>query len=376
MAAVAAPVMGPLSDAMVMSFGEGIIVKVGLHVGFELGTKVANDLVFDKTLKHAIPIHSDKLETTAVKTLLITLKFKHTTEDAALGFYRSSVHQDSSLFASVKDYLSVEKGWFSPYLFASGRRPAIPRSMKPDIIFCHAPFLIGDYSIGETLLAESAWVFPFATRSTPSSNAKIEEEDFNLSLPSLSLPSLPKLSRLGDVFSHSRTPSPEPALAPAPPVVVPRRMVILIVGIKPHRKLWTTSARPSESVMNYLLLNGCPAVVVPVKTGSPLIAWDTLTLEHLCDIELPEVSNVPSKSGQFEGIVNVLLEYLDFCVDWERFELPGEIENQGGELGKCKATLKAALQMAVSAAVRSGASQAVKDEVDADRAGIAMWRIP
>ena len=41
------------------------------------------------------------------------------------------------------DYLAVEKGWFSPYLFASGRRPVIPRSVKPDVVFCHGPFLSG-----------------------------------------------------------------------------------------------------------------------------------------------------------------------------------------------------------------------------------------
>lgn len=51
--------------------------------------------------------------------------------------------RDPSLFSNVKDYLAIEKGWFSPYLFASGRRPAIPRTMTPDIVFCHGPFLAG-----------------------------------------------------------------------------------------------------------------------------------------------------------------------------------------------------------------------------------------
>jgi hypothetical protein len=80
-------------------------------------------------------------------------------EDAALGFFRSSLHKlvleirvsarahvshrDTSLFASVKEYLAIEKGWFSPYLFASSRRPIIPRVMTPDVIFCHGPFLAG-----------------------------------------------------------------------------------------------------------------------------------------------------------------------------------------------------------------------------------------
>ena len=52
--------------------------------------------------------------------------------------------RDTSLFSAVKDYLAVEKGWFSPYLFASARRPVIPRSMKPDVVFCHGPFLSGE----------------------------------------------------------------------------------------------------------------------------------------------------------------------------------------------------------------------------------------
>jgi hypothetical protein len=93
MAVVAAPVMGPVSDVVVSSFGDTILVEMGLHAGFELTTKVANDLVIDKSIKHIVPIHSKRLETTGVKVLLITLKYKHTVEDAALGFYRSSVHQ-------------------------------------------------------------------------------------------------------------------------------------------------------------------------------------------------------------------------------------------------------------------------------------------
>jgi hypothetical protein len=77
-----------------------------------------------------------------------------------MGFFRSSVHADPSLFASVRDYLAIEKGWLSPYLFASGRRPVIPRTvraavlrslraanhrpqMTPDFVFCHGPFLQG-----------------------------------------------------------------------------------------------------------------------------------------------------------------------------------------------------------------------------------------
>lgn len=52
-------------------------------------------------------MHDNRLATTAIKSLTITLKYKHTITDAALGFFRASTHADPSLFSSVKDYLAV-----------------------------------------------------------------------------------------------------------------------------------------------------------------------------------------------------------------------------------------------------------------------------
>lgn len=53
--------------------------------------------------------------------------------------------------------------------------------------------------------------------------------------------------------SHPRpSSSPEPQLTQLPAPVAPRRIVILLIGIKPHRSLWTTSARPGESVIQYI----------------------------------------------------------------------------------------------------------------------------
>lgn len=106
-------------------------------------TNIANDLIIDESIERITPGPSKRLETTGIKRMLVTLKYKHRLADAQLGFFRSSVHRDTNLFADVKDYLAVEKGWFNPYLFASGRRPIIPRSMTPDVIFCHGPFLGG-----------------------------------------------------------------------------------------------------------------------------------------------------------------------------------------------------------------------------------------
>ncbi|KAI0765370.1 hypothetical protein C8Q74DRAFT_1205117 [Fomes fomentarius] len=393
-AAVAAPVMGPVSDMVVSTFGDTILVEMGMHVGFDLTAKAANDLVFDGAIKTIVPIHSSRLETTGVKTMTITLKYKHVPEDASLGFYRSGIHSDNSLFASVMDYLAVEKGWFSPYLYASGRRPAIPRSVKPDVVFCHGPFLSGDYKLGETLLAESAMVISFSTaQPPPAAEGGEHQHPHPHPHPSAASHSL-KLPSLSQAFSRSRTPSPEPALTSLPPPPQPRRIVVLVVGLKPHRAFWTTSQRPSESVIQYQLLNGCPAIVVPAKVGAPLLAWDTLTLERLWTVALPdgEQPEAASRDGKFEGVVGVLYEYLDLCVDWERAVLSAadaqsgegaaaeEVQDGDGDTKadgeKTREAVKAAVKLLVAAAVRSGASKEVKDKVDKERSGIAMWRIP
>ncbi|KAF9530047.1 hypothetical protein CPB83DRAFT_851495 [Crepidotus variabilis] len=382
MAAIAAPVMGPVADVVVTTFGDTILVELGIHAGFDLTTKVADDLLIDKPINKLVPIYSKRLETTGVKILLITLKYKHTMTDASLGFYRSSIHKDTSLFAAVKDYLAVEKGWFSPYLFASSRRPIIPRNMKPDVIFCHGPFLAGDYRVGETLLAESASVITLCASATAEVTESVDKNSSSTAQPITKGLSLPSLSNM---FSRSRTPSPEPALTLLPTPPLPRRMVILVVGLKPHRKIWTLSARPGESVINYILLNGCPSIVVPVKLGAPLVAWDALTLEDIWKVELPKDDGSKTVSGKFEGIVNVIFEYLDLCVDWERFQIPNEgggasVKDEEGSEGEPRDTTKDALKDAVTllvaGAVRSKGSKEASQELDSERSGIAMWRIP
>ncbi|KAG5644338.1 hypothetical protein DXG03_008635 [Asterophora parasitica] len=111
--------MGPVSDAVASSLSDSIVVEMQLNAA----SSAVNGLALKQTLKYTLPTHSARLETRGVKVLLITLRHKQIIHDAALGFYRSSIHKDSSLFSSVEDYLAVEKGWFSPYLFASARRP-------------------------------------------------------------------------------------------------------------------------------------------------------------------------------------------------------------------------------------------------------------
>lgn len=242
----------------------------------------------------------------------------------------------------------------------------------------------GDYRIGETLLAESACAIVLCDPSPPpplrvivpdhDDEVKPQEHRSRLSIPSLSN----HFNRRGD---RSRTPSPEPALTPLPLPPTPRRMVLVVVGLRPHRKLWAGSARPGESVLNYVLLNGCPAVVVPVKVGAPLVAWDGLTLGQLWEVGLPLEGEAGSADGRYEGVVSVLCEFLDLCVDWGRVVLGEGASGVGAEgegEGKGKAAVRDAVGLLVAAAVRSKTLKGKEagEELKEDRAGIAMWRIP
>lgn len=421
-----------------------------------------------------IPVHSKRLETTGVKTLIITAKYKHTQLDATLGYFRASVHGgdvENGLFSTISDYLSIDKGWWNPVLFASGRRPCIPRtyvvflpsnrlskvilltprlitytrfktpsfnpnrSMKPDVVFCHGPFHQADYRVAQALLAESAAVISFSdpvapvtppmpvsdpsgeTNTTPSAGKTTTHYAFGdyfkkgqSAAEEYLKTGQEKMNELMHNRSHSPSPVPSqtssvatkpnetittpqlpadaaavqeepnlttvtPEIPGSPPL---RRLAILLVGISPHRKLWTTSARPGESVIGYTLLNGAPAIVVPAKDGCPLMAWDTLTLDSLHKIGVVE-------GAKFDGIVNVLFEYVALCADWDRFNFPEKLEEGNEQDGEKRITSKQetaeiltkdALTLLVAAAIRSKESKEVKKHIDSDRAGIVMLRLP
>ena len=426
--------------------------------------QVANHYLISKPVEKLIPAYDKRLETTAILSLTITLTYKHLIEDASMGFFRASNHADPSLFSSVKDYLAIEKGWFSPYLFTSNRRPIIPRAMKPDVVFCHGPWLKGDYDIGERLLAESTNAMILA--ETPEKVPEVADPGLIAkALKSLNIGTSPPRdtteSTGGDApppASTSRSPSPAslknrlsglfskgepPALAPgsstlAPPatgsppgpddhyppsvpnmhggpttmidrlteqlntwrtskarsgsgspigmqdtpndqgreapVALPppqRRMVILVLGIAPHRAgIWTSSQRPGESIMNYTLLNGCPAMVVPIRTGTPLIAW------HGCTLKMLQTMEGGVEGAIFEKVLDRLNEYVGLCVDWDRIVFPEDTKGEGESNESAGLRIvKDGLRLILAGGVRSKDSAEVKKKIDGERAGIVFFRI-
>ena len=89
--AVASLLMGPLSDAVTSSLGDSVLVEVGLHHGFELGAHAANELVADHAFERVVPVFkgAERIKTTAVKSVLVTLRYRRVGGDAAFVFFFS-----------------------------------------------------------------------------------------------------------------------------------------------------------------------------------------------------------------------------------------------------------------------------------------------
>ncbi|KAL8279206.1 hypothetical protein RQP46_008462 [Phenoliferia psychrophenolica] len=131
--------------------------------------------------------------------------------------------------------------------------------------------------------------------------------------------------------------------------------------------MWTSSARPGESVIKYQLLNGCPTLVFPILPGSPLIAWNTLTLETLDGYrtELDDSGNVKSDSKKILGVVDALYEYISLCIDWPRLSIPlisvsEKTEAKSDPEEEKRTRVREAIALVVEAAIRSGLPASIK----------------
>lgn len=135
----------------------------------------------------------------------------------------------------------------------------------------------------------------------------------------------------------------------------------MLVGLKPYKlNIWTSSQRPGESIMNYLILDGCPAVVLPARPGTPLLAWDSITLKQLYQLR--------GSPEQEKGVVDCWVEFLSLCVDMDRI--------QGGKGRGNEDVLRDAVELCVQGAFKSADCKAVEKEVDPSRAGLLVMRMP
>lgn len=173
----------------------------------------------------------------------ITLKIRH----KLIGESAELVFQG---VRSTDDWMGCAKGWFCPYLYASGREPEIPRSKDFAMAQLLRPRLAADARIAPVLLSS------FTDADTPI------------------------LAPLGCPWEDQ---SFRPT-APAYPKF--RRVAILITGISPYRYITTQSAWshcriPNEAKITFHLFTHVPAIVLPVRDQSPILAWSPWTIARM-----------------------------------------------------------------------------------------------
>ncbi|KAF3005711.1 hypothetical protein E8E13_005787 [Curvularia kusanoi] len=231
---VGGPLVDGAADSVTSAFGADSFVAelVNSGAGAIAASTVLKYSVFqiveqaiDKgILEHMLPEEEKMLVTTEVKSLQVGVKHKLMGVDADLRFVG---------VRPAKDQQKIEKGWFCPYLFASARTPSVPRANDFAIAQCFGPFLGGDYLLAHKLLSETSHT----------------------------------LSLCDPDPSHD---------------IGANRLLILFTAISPYRaNMWSTSRRPGCGTLIFHLLSGCPALVVPVTSSAPVVAWSPWTLSQM-----------------------------------------------------------------------------------------------
>jgi len=242
------------------------------------------------------------------------------------------------------DKTSCSKGWFCPYLYASGRTPQVPRSKDFTMAQFIGPGLVADASIAPIIL-----------------NTLHDNDTAIVSFC--------------------------PWQADAPNLPPFRRVALFVLGISPYRtaNMWSQARIPNEARLSFHLLTHIPAIVLPVTANTPVLAWSPRTLRQILeDAESSLGENLHADSGDGTAHLgpradkpnrydssrhcNELRDSLDTVVD----ESIMDVEWRGRwreEVGGC---IKAVIDRTRGSAeaVRGGMASIC----DLERAGIVVFR--
>lgn len=177
-----------------------------------------------------------------VNTLTLRIRHKLIGEAAELVFQG---------VRDTDDRMGCAKGWFCPYLYASGREPEIARAKDFAVAQLLTPRLAADASIAPTLLSS------FGESDTP-------------------------------VLSPFGCPWEDASFAPGTAYPRFRRMAFFVAGISPYRYIttqsaWSHSRIPNEARISFHLFTHVPAIVIPVKDQSPILAWSPWTVAQMLE---------------------------------------------------------------------------------------------
>lgn len=126
------------------TFGADVIVS-GLDVTLDFAGQLLQEVICaatesaaEEVLEPFMPGEEFVLQTTSVKSIRIKIEHKLMGVDANLGFFE--LRECPWLQRG-----SAAKGWFCPYLYASGRRPSISRAQDFAVAQCFGPHLNGKH---------------------------------------------------------------------------------------------------------------------------------------------------------------------------------------------------------------------------------------
>lgn len=241
------------------------------------------------------------------------------------------------VFQGVKDTedrMGCAKGWFCPYLYASGREPEIARSQDWSMAQLLRPRLAADASIAPTLLSSCA------TSDIP-------------------------------VVAPFGCPWEDPSFAPTmPPFPKFRRMAIFLTGISPYRYLttqsaWSHSRIPNEARITFHLFTHAPIIVFPIRDQSPVLAWSPWTVAQMFEA-------IWSRRYSVDRHVQELLSFIETVIDEDvvRRSCP-EFEEHGW-----RDAMDGCLRSMLSAVINvpDAIKETSKDCCELERTGVVAFR--
>lgn len=317
---VGGPLVEGMADGVTSTFGADSFISeiVNSGAGAIAASTVLKYSVFqiveqaiDKgIIEHMLPEEEKMLQTTNVKSLQVGIKHKLMGVDADLRFVG---------IYPARNTQACEKGWFCPYLFASARTPLIPRANEFAIAQSFGPFLGGDYLLAHKLLSESAH-----TLSMCEANPEVD--------------------------------------------IGTNRLLILFTAISPFRAgMWSSSRRPGCGTIVFHLLDGCPALVIPVTKSAPITAWSPWTLSQMRQAQYSAQPPTPG-SGLYqpEWQHEQICEWLDTIISVPHIN-PTLRDRYVDVLSR-------SVSLVINGALALEKCQPLLGKLDPERAGICMFR--
>lgn len=84
------------------------------------------------------------------------------------------------------------------------------------------------------------------------------------------------------------------------------RLLVLFLGISPWRtQAWSQARNPGEARLTFHLLNGIPAIVLPVTAQAPICAWSPWTLQQMHGDEFSAEAQYHDLSNYLQTIISV-----------------------------------------------------------------------